>query len=167
MEVDEATRLKLRNLGVRESDAQALIVGEPYQSTSDADDGAPPQFGCVSVPHDFCVVVKAIGAQRPAQARVRVHVPLATRHPSAVRAGADATPRSAPSDLAAAGPGPAMHRTERRGRERGEDGRVNRDGLGDALAADQSGADELVGVTPVGLRAGWADRGARRSPHAV
>ena len=34
------------------------------------------------------------------------------------------------------------------------------DRFGDAFAADETGADQLVGVGPVGLGAGRADRGA-------
>src|SRR4029077_3719059 len=47
-----------------------------------------------------------------------------------------------------------------RGGERDEQGRVGGDGGGDALAADESGADELVGVAAVGLGAAGAGGGA-------
>ena len=46
------------------------------------------------------------------------------------------------------------------GGEGGEDGRVGGDGFGDAFAAGQAGADELVGVAAVGFGAGRAGRGA-------
>ena len=52
---------------------------------------------------------------------------------------------------------PGVHRPERRGGEGGEHARVRGDGLGDALASGQSGADELAGVALVHGRAGRAD----------
>jgi hypothetical protein len=68
--------------------------------------------------------------------------------------------------VAAAGDLPAgylhsrMDGAEGRGGEAGEHARVGGDGLGHALAAGQSGADELVGVSAVGFRARRADAGA-------
>ena len=56
--------------------------------------------------------------------------------------------------------GAGVDGAEGRGGERDEQGRVGRDGGGDALAADESGADELVGVTAVGLGAAGAGGGA-------
>ena len=53
-----------------------------------------------------------------------------------------------------------VHRAERGGGEGGEHARVGAHRLGDAFAAGQPGADQLVGVAAVGLRAGGADRGA-------
>ena len=54
---------------------------------------------------------------------------------------------------------PGVHRAEGGGGEGGEHGRVGGDGFGDAFAADQPGADDMVGVAAVGLGAGWAGRG--------
>ena len=51
-----------------------------------------------------------------------------------------------------------VHRAERRRGESGEHARVRGDGLGDALAAGQSGPDELPGIPLVHRRAGRADR---------
>ena len=55
---------------------------------------------------------------------------------------------------------------KRRGGEGGEHGRVRGDRVGDAFAADEAGADELVGVALVGAGAGrgrrW--RGGCRTP---
>ena len=49
-----------------------------------------------------------------------------------------------------------VDRAERRGGEGDEDGGVGGDGRGDAFAADEPGADELVGVAAVGLGAAGA-----------
>jgi hypothetical protein len=66
---------------------------------------------------------------------------------------------------------PGVDRAERRRGEGGEHARVRGDGLGDALAARQTGADELAGVALVDGRAGRADflaavaaRGVQHSP---
>ena len=55
---------------------------------------------------------------------------------------------------------PGVDGAEGRGGERDEQGRVGGDGRGDALAADESGADELVGVAAVGFGAAGAGGGA-------
>ena len=49
-----------------------------------------------------------------------------------------------------------VDRAERRGGEGDEDGGMGGDGRGDALAAGQPGADEVVGVAAVGLGAAGA-----------
>ena len=53
-----------------------------------------------------------------------------------------------------------VDRAEGRGGEGGEHGRVGGDRRGDALAADEPGADELEGVAAVGLGAAGAGGGA-------
>ena len=53
-----------------------------------------------------------------------------------------------------------VDRAEGRGGEGDEHGRVGGDGRGDALAADEPGADEVVGVAAVGLGAAGAGGGA-------
>jgi hypothetical protein len=53
--------------------------------------------------------------------------------------------------------GAGVHLAEGGSGEGGEDGRVAGDGVGDAFAADQAGADDVVGVAAVGLGAGGAD----------
>jgi hypothetical protein len=76
-----------------------------------------------------------------------------------VRAGLTLPPRSAGQDPAvflAAG----VDRAERRRGQGDEDARVVRDSGGDALAAGEPGADELVGVSAVDLGAGRAAGGA-------
>ncbi len=55
---------------------------------------------------------------------------------------------------------PGVDGAERRGSERDEQGGVGGDRRGDALAADEPGADELVGVAAVGLGAAGAGGGA-------
>ena len=55
---------------------------------------------------------------------------------------------------------PGMDGPEGRGSERDEQGRVGGDGGGDTLAADEPGADELVGVAAVGFGAAGAGGGA-------
>jgi hypothetical protein len=52
--------------------------------------------------------------------------------------------------------GPGVDRAERRRGERGEHARVRADALRDALAAGQSGPDEVEGVRSVAARAGGA-----------
>ena len=85
-----------------------------------------------------------------------------------VAAGAGDVPavRAAPLVAVAAGAarqdGPAAHPAgvdgaEGRGGEGGEHARVRGNGLGDALAPGESGADELAGVALVDRRAGRAD----------
>jgi hypothetical protein len=68
--------------------------------------------------------------------------------------------RTAPCDRAGRGDDSGVHGSERRGGEGGEHTRVDGDGFGDAFAAGQAGADELVGVGTVGFGARRADRGA-------
>jgi hypothetical protein len=67
-----------------------------------------------------------------------------------------------------------VDRAERRRGEGGEHARVRGDGLGDALAACETGADELAGVALVDSGAGRADgfaavaaRGVQHSPGLV
>jgi hypothetical protein len=84
---------------------------------------------------------------------------VAAGQPDAVRAGLALSARSAGQDPAvflAAG----VDRAERQRGEGDEDAWVVRDGGGDALAAGESGADELVGVGAVDLGAGRAAGGA-------
>ena len=72
-------------------------------------------------------------------------------------AGLGVAAGSAGQDGLAAHP-PGVHWPEGRGGEGGEHAGVRGDGLGDALASGQSGADELAGVALVHRRAGRADR---------
>ncbi|GII67353.1 hypothetical protein Skr01_74380 [Sphaerisporangium krabiense] len=76
-----------------------------------------------------------------------------------MRAGARVAPGVAGQDLAAV-LAPGVDRAEGRGGEGDEQRGVSTDGLGDAFAAGQARADELVGVGAVDLGAGGAAGGA-------
>ena len=77
-----------------------------------------------------------------------------------MRAETGFAPRAAPGHLAVGGFGAGVDGAEGGRGEGGEHARVDGDRFGDAFAACESGADELVGVGPVGFRAGRADRSA-------
>src|SRR5262249_62238787 len=72
------------------------------------------------------------------------------------RAEAAGTPRPVGASVAADGPG--VHRAERGWGEGCEHGWVGGDGVGDAFAANQARADQVVGVASVSLGTGGADR---------
>jgi hypothetical protein len=100
-------------------------------------------------------VVVAVRAQRPAKFRIVAAVPGEASSGAAVLARGGITAGMARLRLAGAaglvGAGvladrAGVNRAERRGGERDEQGRVGGDRRGDALAADEPGADELVGV---------------------
>ena len=131
--------------------------------------GAPPQFAGLVVPHDVGVVVVAVRAQRLAEPGVVAVVPGEAGERAAVRAGLHVAAGVAGLGPAgAAGPVGAgvladragVDGAEGGGGEGGEDGRVGGDGGGDAFAADESGADEVVGVAAVGFGAAGAGGGA-------
>src|SRR5690606_29197630 len=63
-------------------------------------------------------------------------------------------------DLPVGGDGAGVDGSEAGGGEGDEECRVFGDGVRDAFAADQAGADEVEGVGPVGFGAGGADGGA-------
>ena len=121
------------------------------------------------VPHHVGRVVVAVRAQRLAELRIVAAVPGEAGSGTAVLARDGITAGVAGLRLAGAaglvGAGvladrPGMDGPEGRGGERGEQGRVGGDGGGDALAADEPGADELVGVAAVGFGAAGAGGGA-------
>src|SRR5262249_18813908 len=114
----------------------------------------------MSVPDHGGGVVVAVKTQRPSQAGFVLLVPLAARQPTPVRAVAGLPSWPASGDLPAGQLNTGVHGTKGRGGEGGEYARVNRDRLGHAFATGQTGADQLVGVGPVGFRARRADRGA-------
>ena len=84
VEVDQPAALELGHLGIGQLDPHAVLAGELGEAAADADDGAAPQFGGVSVPHDGRLVVVAVRAQRLAQAGVVFFVPLAAGDPPPV-----------------------------------------------------------------------------------
>ena len=114
----------------------------------------------MDIPDDGGGVVVAVRAQRPAQDGVDVFVALAAGQAPSVPAQVSLAAGAAPGSPAAGSGAAGVHRAEGGGGEGGEHARVGADRLGDVLATDQSGTDELVGVTAVGLGAGRADRSA-------
>ena len=147
----------------------AAAAGELAEVAFDGLLGAPPQFAGLVVPHDVGGVVVAVRAQRLAEPGVVAVVPGEAGERPAVRAGLDVAAGVAGLGPAgAAGPVGAgvladragVDRAEGGGGEGGEDGRVGGDGGGDAFAADESGADEVVGVAAVGFGAAGAGGGA-------
>src|SRR5690348_6623745 len=94
---------------------------------AEADNGAPPQFGGVGVPHDCRVVVVAVRAQRAAQAGVGFLVALAAGEPPAVRAVVRLAPWSAACDSPTVGGGAGVDGAEGGGGECGEHTRVGGD----------------------------------------
>ena len=147
----------------------AAAAGELAEVAFDGLLGAPPQFPGLVVPHDVGGVVVAVRAQRLAEPGVVAVVPGEAGERAAVRAAAGVAAGVAGLGLAgAAGPVGAgvladragVDRAEGRGGEGGEDGGVGGDGGGDAFAADEPGADEVVGVAAVGFGAAGAGGGA-------
>jgi len=102
----------------------------------------------------------AVRAQRSAQAGFGLFVPLAARDTPPVRTEGGLTAGSAPGNRPSAGNDAGVHRPEGGRGERGEHARVRSQRFGHSLATGQPGANELVGVGPVSLRARRADRGA-------
>ena len=160
MEVDQAPALELGHLGIGEPDPGAVVAGELVQAAAQGDGSAPPQFGRVSVPDDCAVVVVAVRAQRLAQAGVGLVVAVGAGQGPAVRAEGPLAAGAAALDLPVWADDPGVNGAEGGGGEGGEHARMDRHRLRDALAAREPGADQLVGVGPVGLGAGRADRGA-------
>src|SRR5262249_24975330 len=152
--------LELGDLGVGQLDSHAVSLSEFVEAASDADDGAAPQYGGVGVPHHSGVVVVAVRAQRLAQTGVVLFVPLAAGQAPTVRAMIRLAPWSAPGNPSSASYDASVDGAEAGSGEGGEDARMDGDRLGNPLAAREPGPDELVGIGPVGLRAGRADRGA-------
>ena len=174
VEVDCAAGLVFGGLAVRDADlavcAQAAVPAAALVEVAfDGLLGAPPQFAGVVVPHHVGGVVVAVRAQRLAELGVVAAVPGEAGGGAAVLAGDGIAAGVAGLRLAGAaglvGAGVLADRAgvdgaEGRGGEGDEHGGVGGDGGGDALAADEPGADELVGVAAVGLGAAGAGGGA-------
>ena len=148
----------------------AAAAGELAEVAFDGLLGAPPQFAGLVVPHDVGGVVVAVRAQRLAEPGVVAAVPGEAGQ-RAGRAGRCCDVAAGVAGLGPAGAaGPVgagvladragVDRAEGGGGEGGEDGRVGGDGRGDAFAADEPGADEVVGVAAVGFGAAGAGGGA-------
>jgi len=184
VEVDRSADLVLSRLAVRDAyrvDQAGLAVaagdpdrghaaaaGELAEAAFDGLLGASPQFARGVVPHDVGGVVVAVRAQRLAEPGIAGAVPGETGVVAAVRAAAGVA-------AGAAGLGRQVQRDRsaqvcwRTGREwtGPKDGAVTvanaagcRPRRGDALAAGEPGAQEMVGVAAVGLGAAGADGGA-------
>jgi hypothetical protein len=121
--------------------------GHAGQSTAQRNGEPAPQFGRAGIEQHCAGVVVAVRAQRFGELGVVASVPLAAGQPVAVCADLAASAGSAPQQSAVF-LALNVDRTERRCGERSEHARMGGDGLGDALAAAESRADELVGVRP-------------------
>ena len=134
--------------------------GGAGELAADRDRGPAPQFGGVRVPDDGGGVVVAVRAQRPSQGGVGVFVPLPAGQTAAMLAERGFAAGAALGGPAAGQLAAGVHGSEAGGGEGGEHARMRPHRVGDAFAAGEPGADQLVGVAPVGLGAGRADRGA-------
>ena len=163
VEVDDAAGLVLGHLDIADPDQGA----EPFLGDAQAAGqmagqvgGEPaPQVPRPGVEQHGGVIVVAVAAHRLPEPGIVLDVAGRAGDVAAVRAAARAgvAAGTAREDGLAAHPA-GVDRAEGRRGEGGEHARVRGDGLGDALAAGQAGADELPGVTLVHRRAGGADR---------
>jgi hypothetical protein len=146
-----------------------VAAGELVQAAFDGLLGAAPQLASVVIPHHVGGVVVAVRAQRLAEPGVIAAMPGKTVGGAAMPArdeiaagvaGLRRAPAQAPVSAGVLADRAGMDRPERRSGQRDEHGGVGGDGGADALAADQPGADQVVGVAAVGLGAAGADAGA-------
>jgi hypothetical protein len=163
VEVDHATALVFSDLGKRDSDlgGQGLVrqSGLAGDGSAQGDGETAPQFRGAGIEQDRAGVVVAVRAQRPTQPVIVAGVPVRAGQAPAMRADLAAPPGMAALELAVFLP-VEMDWPERGRGQGGEHARVAGDAAGDALAARQPGADQLVGVGAVHLRARWAARSA-------
>ena len=190
VEVDRAAVLVFGGLSVGDADrghhaglavtagdpdrGDAAVAGELAQVAFDGLLGAPPQLAGLVVPHRVGGVVVAVQAQRLAEPGVVTAMPDEAGGETAMLARDSIATVMAALRLAGA-PGlvgarvladrPGVDRAKGRGGEGDEDSRVGDHGRADALAADEPGADELVGIAALGLRA--AGSGGRRMRRAA
>jgi hypothetical protein len=173
VEVDGAAGLVFGDLAVGDPDRGPAVGGEAVSAPDGQADqvpfdvllGAPPQFPGAGVPHHVRVVVIAVRAQRLAEPGITGAVPPVAGGRAAVRAGSGVAagvarfglaPALAAAGAGAVPDGPGVDRAEGRGGEGGEHRRVGGHGGGDAFAAGEPGADEVEGVTAVGVGAAGA-----------
>ena len=163
MEVDHATALVFGHLGVGDPQlgCQGLVrqSGPAGEGAAQGDGEAAPQFGGAGVEQDRAGVVVAVRAQRLTEPGVVAGVSVGAGHAPAMGAGLGAAAGAAAQELAVFLP-VEVDGAEGGCGQGGEHARVGGDGVGDAFAAGQPGADELVGVGAVHLGAGWAAGGA-------
>jgi hypothetical protein len=154
MEVHGRPFLVLRNAGERQPsvcrEERLCEADRRSELAPDADDEAVPELARMRVPEDVGRVVVAVGAEGLAdEGIVRVMDGAAAEGPTVLAPPAVAT-------RAAALPG-AMHGPERWGGESDEEPGSVADRCRDVLAAEEAGADEVVGVARVEPGAGCAD----------
>jgi hypothetical protein len=163
VEVDDAAALVFGDLGVGDPELRGEgLAGESGlagQGPAQGDGEPSSQFGGADVEQHRPGVVVAVWTERLAEPVVLPGVLLRARQTDAVLAGLVFPARSAGQDPAVFLPS-GVDRAERRRGERDEHAGMVGDGGGDALAAGQSGADELVCVGAVDLGAGRAAGGA-------
>jgi hypothetical protein len=139
VQIHEAAALILADLHVGHAHPLAqILLRHPMQRGElpwQVDRGASPQLAEQVVPDHRARVVKAVGAQRLAEARVVGRVDLPAAQGDAVRTDRRVTPRPTPHRLAIRAEQLCVHDAEGWGSQRREQGRVSDDGLGDALAA--------------------------------
>src|SRR5438034_5980595 len=126
--------------------------------TGEVHGGAPPQLSERVVPDHGGLVVEALQAERLAEARVVLVVHLPAGQPDAVLADGCVAPRAAAAGFAVFAEWAGVDVPEAWCGQCGEHERVGGHAVGYALAAAHAGADQVVGVLTVALRAGRADR---------
>jgi hypothetical protein len=131
--------------------------------------GAPPEFARLVVPYHVGGVVVAVRAQRLSEPGIIAGVPGEACGGTAMFAFGRVAASVAGLGLAAAAglvragvlaDRAGVDRAEGRGGEGDEYCRVSGDVRGDAFAADQPGADDVVGIAAVGLGAAGARGGS-------
>jgi hypothetical protein len=170
MEVDRAAGLVFGGFAVGYAYRlnHAAAAGELDEVSFDRLLGAPPQLTCLVVPDHVGPVVIAVRAERLAEPGVVAEMTgEAERGPAVLAGGGVAAGAARLGPARAAGPVGAGVPADRAGVDRAErgsgqgdkHGRVGSDGRIHAFAADQPGADDVVGIATVGLGTAGADRG--------
>lgn len=154
MDVDGRPFLVFGDAGEGQSgvlgEAGLYEAGGGGEAPPDVDDEPVPQLGSVRVPEGVAGVVVAGRAERLADSRGVLGVDGAAAEGTSVFAGGAVTAGAA--DV----PCP-VDRSEGRSGERDEEPGAVADCIGDALAAEQARADEVVSVSGVKAGAGGAD----------
>ena len=175
VQVHQAAALVLGDLHERGTNVllelRLRYPGQPRERTRDVDRRVAPELADAVVPRECARVVEAAGAERLTETRVITVVHCRTREPHAVRADLGVASWPAAPWLTRRVERARVHEPEARCREGDEHGGVLNHDVGDALAAAEAGADEVVGVLAVALRArradGFAAVAARLSEDAV
>ena len=168
VEVDRAPLLELGHLHVGEPEQSAGLAGrepeEGPEGPQGVDGGAAPELGHAGVEEHGALVVVAVGTEGLADGTVRAGVSQPTDERPAV-------PAAGPGRMARAVRPPPVDRTEARGCQGQQHGRMVTDGLRYVLAATESRGHQGEGVAPVEGGTGWTDRlasgAARLQQHPV